>query len=196
MKAGLIRSIGGYEGSPYPHPQRQLDARLREAGYTVEERELPNNAAPDFDTCLAFLRSQCQGLESGGLILHSLSSRLFFIMVDQLRQQGALTHPLVHTAVLLAPANGRYIGDFVPAVAPFFTQEVWTPALDGAAQRLLIVASTNDPHWEEASADLALFQRQPGIETLVLPDQGHLNDPDTSGDLPDVRRWIMQALPH
>lgn len=31
MSAVCVRSIGGYEGSPANHPQRQLDASLRAA---------------------------------------------------------------------------------------------------------------------------------------------------------------------
>ncbi len=129
MSTVLVRSIGGYEGSAFPHPQRQLDASLREAGYRVEELELPDNAAPDYEACMAFMQAQYQGLEAGVLILHSLSSRLFLLSVDDLRGQGRLEQPLVDTAVLLAPANGRYIADWVPAVAAFFESDVWTPSL-------------------------------------------------------------------
>lgn len=189
----FVRSIGGYEGSIYPHPQRQLDASLRQAGYKVEALELPDNTAPDLETCLAFLHAQCRDLDNGILILHSLASRLFLLAVDRLRRQGQLTTPLVDTAVLLAPANGRYLADWVPAVAAFFAQDLWVPILTGAARRLLIAASYNDPYWEEAETDLAAFRQQPGVEVLVLAEQGHLNQADISGNLPDVLAWIQRA---
>lgn len=191
MRTLLVRSIGGYEGSTYPHPQRQLDASLRQAGYQVESLELPNNTAPDVETCLAFLLAQVDGLEDGILVLHSLASRLFLLLVDRLRRQDKLQRPLVDTVVLLALANGRYIADWVPAVAPFFTQEVWVPPLTGAARRVLIAASHNDVYWEEAAADMALFEQQAGVEMMVLEGQGHLNEADVSGDLAMVRSWIV-----
>ncbi len=195
MSSVLVRSIGGYEGSTYPHPQRQLDASLRGAGYRVEELELPDNAAPDYEACMAFLQAQYQGLEAGVLMLHSLSSRLFLLSVDSLRGQGRLDRPLVDTAVLLAPANGRYIADWVPSVAAFFQSDIWVPSLEGAARRLLIAASHNDVYWEEAESDLAAFRKQRGVDVLVLDGQGHLNEADVSGDLPDVQAWIMSAKP-
>jgi predicted alpha/beta hydrolase family esterase len=191
MRTVRVRSIGGYAGSAYPHPQRQLDASLRQAGYEVEELELPDNTAPDFDTCMAFLQAQLDGLEHGVLVLHSLASRLFFLLVDRLRRQGGLLQPLVDTVVLLAPANGRYIADWVPEVAAFFAQDVWLPCLSGVARRVLIAASHNDFHWEEAAADLPLFGQQQGVEVMVLEAQGHLNEADVSGDLADVRAWIL-----
>lgn len=187
----LVRSIGGYDGSTYPHPQRQLDTSLQQAGYRVEGLELPDNTTPDFETCMAFLQAQCDGLEGGVLVLHSLASRLFLLLVDRLRQQGKLHKPLVDTVVLLALANGRYIADWVPEVAAFFDQDVWVPSLTGAARRVLIAASHNDFHWEEAAADMALFEQQPGVEVIVLEGQGHLNEADISGDLPAIREWIM-----
>ena len=186
-----VRSIGGYEGSTYPHPQRQLDASLQQAGYQVEALELPDNTAPEIETCMAFLQAQVNGLENGVLVLHSLASRLFLLLVDRLRRQGKLHQPLVDTVVLLALANGRYIADWVPDVAAFFDQDVWVPSLTGAARRVLIAASHNDVYWEEAAADLALFERQAGVEVMVLEGQGHLNEADVSGDLPAVRAWIM-----
>ena len=191
----LVRSIGGFEGSSYPHPQRQLDESLRRAGYRVEALELPDNTAPDYETCLAFLHTQYQGLEAGVLILHSLASRLFLLSVAHLRRTGQLDRPLVDTAVLLAPANGRYIADWVPAVEPFFQSDVWVPSLEGAARRLLIAASHNDFYWEEAESDLVRFAQQPGVEVLVLDGQGHLNEAEVSGDLPEVRAWIQAAKP-
>ncbi len=124
MNTVLVRSIGGYEGSVCPHPQRQLDASLRHIGYQVEALELPDNTAPDYETCMAFLQAQCEGLQGGVLILHSLASRLFLLLVEHLRRQGRLDRPLVHTAVLLAPANGRYIADWVPEVASFFQSDI------------------------------------------------------------------------
>lgn len=186
-----VRSIGGYDGSTYPHPQRQLDASLQRAGYQVEALELPDNTAPDLDTCMAFLQEQCKGLEAGILVLHSLASRLFLLLVERLRQQGKLHKPLVDTVVLLALANGRYIADWVPQVAAFFEQDVWVPVLTGAARRVLIAASHNDFYWEEAAADMALFEQQPGVEVIVLDGQGHLNEAGISGDLPAVREWII-----
>ncbi len=195
MRNVLVRSIGGFEGSTYPHPQRQLDASLRQAGYRVEALELPDNSAPDYEACMAFLQAQYPALEAGVLILHSLSSRLFLLSVDHLRREGRLNRPLVDTAVLLAPANGRYIADWVPAVAAFFQSDVWVPSLEGAARRLLIAASYNDVHWEEAERDLAAFGEQSGVEVLVLEGQGHLNEADLSGELPDVRAWIQAAIP-
>lgn len=195
MSTVLVRSIGGYEGSPAPHPQRQLDTSLRIAGYEVEELELPHNTAPDFEECMAFLQDQCTGLENGVLILHSLSSRLFLLLVDRLRRRGDLCNPWVDTAVLLAPANGRYLADWVPQVAPFFTQDVWTPSLEGAARRLLIAASDNDIYWDEATTDLDVFRQQPGVEVLLLAGQGHLNEVGVTGDLPAVLAWILAAKP-
>jgi predicted alpha/beta hydrolase family esterase len=191
MRTILVRSIGGYEGSIYPHPQRQLDGSLRQAGYQVESLELTDKNAPDVETCMAFLQAQVNGLEDGVLVLHSLASRLFLLVVDRLRQQGKLHRPLVDTVVLLALANGRYIADWVPEVALFFTQEIWVPSLTGAARRVLIAASHNDVYWEEAAADMALFEQQPDVEVMVLEGQGHLNEADVSGDLPAVRAWIM-----
>lgn len=191
MRTRLVRSIGGYEGSAYPHPQRQLDASLRQAGYQVEALELPDNTAPEVETCMAFLQAQVNGLEDGVLVLHSLAGRLFLLLVDRLRRQGKLHRPVVDTAVLLAPANGRYLADWVPEVAAFFTRDVWVPSLTGAARRVLIAASHNDIYWEEAAADLALFKRQAGVEVLILEGQGHLNEADVSGDLAAVRAWIM-----
>lgn len=191
MTTVLVRSIGGYEGSAFPHPQRQLDAGLREAGYRVEELELPDNTTPDYEACMAFLQAQYQGLEAGVLILHSLASRLFLLSVDNLRRQGRLEQPLVDTVVLLAPANGRYVGDWVPAVAAFFEPDVWTPSLEGASRRVLIAASHNDIYWEEAERDLNVFQGQRGVDVLVLAGEGHLNEPEVSGDLSRVRDWIM-----
>ncbi|MBM3224749.1 MAG: hypothetical protein FJZ47_13215 [Candidatus Tectomicrobia bacterium] len=196
MRPILVRSIGGYEGSAYPHPQRQLDASLQAAGYQVEALELPQNTAPDYPTCLAFLRAQLQGLEHGVLMLHSLASRLFFLLVETARQQGPLHSPLVDTAVLLAPANGRYLADWVPEVAAFFAQNVWVPELTGTARRLLLVTSDNDPYWEEAAADLEVFRQQPGVEVLVLAGQGHLNQAEVSQDLPEVRAWLLQTERH
>jgi predicted alpha/beta hydrolase family esterase len=195
MCAVRVRSIGGYAGSAYPHPQRQLDASLRQAGYQVEALELPGNTAPDFETCMAFLQAQLDGFGRGVLVLHSLASRLFFLLVDRLRRQGMLLQPVVDTVVLLAPANGRYIADWVPEVAAFFAQDVWAPCLTGAARRLLIAASHNDFHWEEAAADLALFEQQQGVEVIVLEGQGHLNEAHVWGDLPDVRAWIVADKP-
>lgn len=191
MSTVLVRSIGGFAGSVWPHPQRQLDASLRAAGYTVEALELPSNTAPEVAACLAFLHTQCQGLEQGILLLHSLASRVFLLLVDQQRRAGRLAKPLVDTAVLLAPANGRYLADWVPEVAPFFTQDVWTPTLTGAARRLLIATSDEDPYWEEAAADLAVFRQQPGVDVRVLAGQGHLNQAEVSGDLPEVRAWVL-----
>jgi predicted alpha/beta hydrolase family esterase len=78
-------------------------------------------------------------------------------------------------------------------VAAFFVQDLWVPILTGAARRLLIAASYNDPYWEEAETDLAAFRQQPGVEVLVLAEQGHLNQADISGNLPDVLAWIQQA---
>ncbi len=187
----LARSIGGYEGSRYPHPQRQLDKSLEALGYRVEALELPNNTAPAFATCMAFLRAQIQELAHGTLILHSLASRLFFLLVHQLRADGQLNSPLVDTAVLLAPANGRYIAEWVPAVEPFFCQNIWVPSLTGAARRLLIAAADDDPYWAEAATDLQAFQQQQGVEVLLLSGQGHLNQADVSGALPDVQAWIL-----
>ena len=195
MPAVLVRSIGGYEGSPPHHPQRLLDAGLRAVGYTVEALELPENTAPDCETCLAFLQQQCRGLDNGILLLHSLASRVFMLLVEQRRRCGQLTAPLVGTAVLLAPANGRYIADWVPAVAAFFTPDVWTPVLTGAARRLLIATSDNDPYWEEAVTDLEVFRQQAGVEVLMLPGQGHLNQGEVSGNLPAVWAWILAAKP-
>ncbi|PON19346.1 hypothetical protein C2W62_03215 [Candidatus Entotheonella serta] len=195
MSNVLVRSIGGFAGSTYPHLQRQLDAGLRQAGYHVEALELPDNEAPDYETCMAFLQAQYQGLESGVLILHSLSSRLFLLSVDRLRSQGRLNQPLVDTAVLLAPANGRYIADWVPEVAAFFQWDIWVPSLEGSARRLLIAASYNDVHWEEAESDLAEFRKQSGIEVLVLEGQSHLNEADVSGGLQDVQAWIELVIP-
>lgn len=195
MRTVQVRSIGGYAGSVYPHPQRQLDASLRRAGYEVEELELPDNTAPDFETCMAFLQAQLDGFEDGMLVLHSLASRLFFLLVDRLRRQGVLKQPLAHTVVLLAPANGRYIADWVPQVAAFFAQDVWLPCLSGSARRLLIAASHNDFYWEEAAADLPLLGQQQGVEVMVLEGQGHLNEADVSGDLADVRAWILAGKP-
>lgn len=142
------------------------------------------------------MQAQYQGLEAGVLILHSLASRLFLLSVDTLRRQGHLDQPLVDTVVLLAPANGRYIADWVPAVAAFFELDVWTPSLEGAACRILIAASHNDMYWEEAESDLRAFRRQQGVDVLVLDGQGHLNEADVSGDLPEVCTWIMAAKPH
>jgi predicted alpha/beta hydrolase family esterase len=186
----VVRSIGGYAGSTYPHPQRQLDASLQQAGYQVEALELPDNSAPDVETCMAFLQAQIDGLEGGVLVLHSLASRLFLLLVDRLRRQGKLHKPLVDMVVLLALANGRYIADWVPEVAAFFDQGVWVPSLTGAARRVLIAASHNDIYWEEAAADMALFEQQAGVEVIVLEGQGHLNEADLCGDLPTVRAWI------
>jgi predicted alpha/beta hydrolase family esterase len=195
MGTVFVRSIGGFGGSAYPHPQRQLDASLRQAGYCVEALELPDHEAPDYEACMAFLQAQYQGLEAGILILHSLSSRLFLLSVEHLRRHGQLERPLVHTAVLLAPANGRYIADWVPEVAPFFQSDIWVPSLTGAARRLLIAASYNDVYWEEAEHDLDVFRQQPGVDVLVLDGQGHLNEAEVSGDLPDVRAWLQAAQP-
>lgn len=191
MSAVLVRSIGGYAGSVYPHPQRQLDASLLALGYQVEALELPDNTAPDLETCMDFLRRHLQGFEQGVVILHSLASRLFLLLVHHLRQQGHLHRPLVDTAVLLAPANGRYLADWVPAVADFFTQDIWVPSLTGAARRVLIAAADDDPYWEEAETDLGVFRQQQGVDVLLLAGQGHLNQADVSGDLPDVRAWIL-----
>lgn len=195
MSAVQIRSIGGFSGSTWPHPQRQLDVSLRRAGYAVEALELPHNTTPEFEPCMTFLRQQCQGLANGVIILHSLSSRLFFLLVDRLQRAGNLSTPLVHTAVLLAPANGRYIADWVPEIAAFFNQEMWVPALSGAAYHTLIVATDNDLYWEEAASDLDIFRQQKEVEILVLNGQGHLNDPALSGNLPDVRQWVMKTTP-
>ena len=195
MSTVLVRSIGGYEGSIAPHPQRQLDAALQAAGYRVEALELPNAASPDFKTCMAFLQSQFEELQDGILILHSLSSRLFFLIVEQRRRQGNLMGPCVDTAVLLAPANSRYIADWVPAISDFFAQDIRVPCLEGAARRLLIAASDNDIYWEEATTDLLMLQRQQGVDVLLLAGQGHLNDPQLSGSLPDVQAWIQMACP-
>lgn len=195
MNMVVVGSIGGYAGSIYPHPQRRLDAALRAAGYHVNELELPQNTAPELETCMRFLLAQCAACRAGILILHSLASRLFLLAVERLRAQGQLDAPLADTVVLLAPANGRYIAEWVPEVAEFFTQETWVPSLDGAARHLLIAASHNDPYWEEAETDLQQFRQQPGVDVIVLPQQGHLNEADVSGDLPDVRTWIMQAKP-
>ena len=191
MPARLVRSIGGYEGSLYPHPQRQLDTSLRALGYQVEALELPDNAAPDVEVCMAFLQAQMQGLAQGVLLLHSLSSRLFLILAHRVRQHGQLHRPLVDTAVLLAPANGRYMADWVPAIAPFFAQNIWVPLLTGAARRVLIAAADDDPYWEEAETDLQAFRQQPGVDVLLLPGQGHLNQAVVSGDLPAVCAWIL-----
>lgn len=195
MPLTLVRSIGGYEGSPAAHPQRRLDASLQALGYQVEALELPDNTAPAYPACLAFLQAQCQGLAHGVLILHSLASRLFLLLVAEQRQQGRLASPLVDTVVLLAPANGRYIADWVPAVAPFFCQDIWTPCLSGAARRLLIAAADNDLYWEEASTDLDAFRQQAGVDVVLLAGQGHLNDAALTGDLPAVREWIVAARP-
>jgi predicted alpha/beta hydrolase family esterase len=195
MHSVLVRSIGGYEGSPSQHPQRQLDASLRAAGYMVETLELPDNTAPDYETCMTFLHQQCQGLDHGILLLHSLASRVFMLVVDRLQRSGRLMVPLVDTAVLLAPANGRYIADWVPEVAAFFTPDVRVPALTGAARCLLIATSDNDPYWEEAATDLETFRQQAGVEVLVLAGQGHLNQPEVSGNLPEVQAWILAAKP-
>jgi predicted alpha/beta hydrolase family esterase len=191
----VVGSIGGYEGSTYPHPQRQLDAALRAAGYHVNELELPQNTAPELETCMRFLLAQCAACRTGILILHSLASRLFLLAVERWRAEGQLDTPLADTVVLLAPANGRYIGEWVPEVAEFFIQDIWVPSLEGAARRLLIAASHNDPYWEEAETDLAQFRQQASVDVIVLPQQGHLNEAEVSGDLPDVRTWIMQAKP-
>ena len=177
--------------SQYRHPQRQLGASLRALGYHVEALELPDNTAPEVKACLAFLEAQVRDLAQGVLILHSLASRAFFLLVQQRRTQGELYTPLVDTAVLLAPANGRYLADWVPAVADFFSQDLWLPSLSGAARRLLIAAADDDPYWEEAETDLAAFRQQPGVEVLLLPGQGHLNQAEVSGDLPEVRAWIL-----
>lgn len=195
MPPTLVRSIGGYEGSPAGHPQRRLDASLQALGYQVEAGELPDNTAPDYPACLAFLQAQCQDLRHGVLILHSLASRLFLLLVETQRQHGRLASPLVDTVVLLAPANGRYIADWVPAVAPFFAQDIWTPCLSGAARRVLIAAADDDLYWEEASTDLDTFRQQAGVEVLLLAGQGHLNDAALAGDLPAVRDWILAARP-
>lgn len=195
MPPTLVRSIGGYEGSPVAHPQRHLDASLRVLGYEVESLELPDNTAPAYPACLAFLQAQCQGLADGVLILHSLASRVFLLLVAERLQHGPLTAPLVDTAVLLAPANGRYIADWVPAVAPFFSQDIWTPNLSGAARRLLIAAADDDVYWEEATADLEVFRQQPGVEVLLLVGQGHLNDTTLAEALPAVRDWLVTARP-
>jgi predicted alpha/beta hydrolase family esterase len=144
---------------------------------------------------MAFLQAQMHGLKDGILLLHSLASRIFLLLVDQLRQPGQRQAPLVDTAVLLAPANGRYIADWVPEVAAFFTQDLWVPCLTGAARRLLIAAANDDPYWEEAAQDLEQLCQQPGVEVLLLPGQGHLNQADVSGHLPEVLAWILQAKP-
>ncbi|MGE3540793.1 MAG: alpha/beta hydrolase [Candidatus Tectimicrobiota bacterium] len=191
MSPGLVRSIGGYAGSQLPHPQRQLDASLGVLGYQVEGLELPENTAPQLEACVAFLHTQLRGLRNGMLITHSLASRVFFLLVEQLRSSGQLRGPLLDTAVLLAPANGRYIADWVPEVAAFFCQQLWVPDLSGVARRLLLAAADDDPYWEEAETDLSAFRQQAGVEVLVLPGQGHLNDPEVSGDLPQVRAWIL-----
>jgi predicted alpha/beta hydrolase family esterase len=195
MSTVVVGSIGGYGGSAYPHPQRQLDASLRADGYRVNELELPHPTAPELETCMRFLLAQCAACKTGILILHSLASRVFLLAVERVRAQGKLDTPLADTVVLLAPANGRYIAEWVPEVAEFFTQEIWVPSLDGAARHLLIAASHNDPYWEEAETDLQQFRQQSGVDVIVLPQQGHLNEADVSGDLPDVRTWIMQAKP-
>jgi predicted alpha/beta hydrolase family esterase len=195
MHTVVVGSMGGYAGSVYPHPQRQLDATLRAAGYHVNELELPQNTAPELETCRRFLLAQCTAFRTGILILHSLASRLFLLTVEHLRAQGQLDTPLADTVVLLAPANGSYIAEWVPVVAAFFTQDIWVPSLDGAARRLLIAASHNDPYWEEAETDLAQFRQQASVDVIVLPQQGHLNEAEVSGDLPAVRTWIMQAKP-
>lgn len=187
----LVRSIGGYAGSLYPHPQRQLDRSLQALGYRVEALELPENTAPAYATCMAFLRTQLEEFAHGILILHSLASRLFFLLVHQLRADGQLHQPLVDTAVLLAPANGRALAEWVPEVAPFFSQNIWVPSLTGAARRLLIAASDDDPYWEEAATDLQAFRQQQGVEVLFLSGQGHLNQAEVSGALPDVQAWIL-----
>ena len=64
-------SIGGYEGSAYPHPQRQLDASLRAAGYDVNELALPDHTTLELETCMRFLLDQCVAFKTGIFILHS-----------------------------------------------------------------------------------------------------------------------------
>ncbi len=46
-------------------------------------------------------------------------------------------------------------------------------------------------YWEEAERDLQAFEQQQGVDVLVLEGEGHLNAAEVSGDLPQVRAWVM-----
>ncbi len=179
--------VHGVENNRPPgHWQYHLAETLRGDREIVIYPQFPEADAPKLESWMTLLRVELAQLGSGEriVICHSLGCLLWFHHVVR------RPHQAVDRVLLVSPPSPAILWPAIEHFSP--------PAeLDGdhlrraAVAGTRIVTSADDPYCPESAR--SLYAAPLGVDIDVLPEGGHLSEPDGYGPWPSVIEWCRDA---